>query len=47
MFNGCSILNSQLQARSGEVVIDQLSQVEDTKGNNGERGENIAPYDDM
>lgn len=29
---------SQLQPRSGEVVIDYLKAVEDTKGNNGDRG---------
>eukprot|EP00753_Platysulcus_tardus_P008187 PLAT1577.1.p1 GENE.PLAT1577.1~~PLAT1577.1.p1 ORF type:complete len:346 (-),score=153.88 PLAT1577.1:76-1113(-) len=30
--------NSQLEPRMSEVVIDELSSVEDTKGNNGERG---------
>jgi len=29
---------SELQARSGEKVIDSIHSVEDTKGNNGERG---------
>lgn len=33
---------SQLRTRSGEVVIDYLTQVEDTKGNNGERGVKVA-----
>ncbi len=31
-------VHSQLQTRTGEVVIDYLTQVEDTKGNNGDRG---------
>ena len=30
--------HSGLKPRPGEVVIDRLEQVEDTKGNNGERG---------
>ena len=29
---------SQLAIRSGEVQIDSINQVEDTKGNNGEKG---------
>lgn len=32
-------LPSQMQCRKGEVKIDSISSVEDTKGNNGERGE--------
>lgn len=27
-----------MQCRKGEVVIDSINSVEDTKGNNGERG---------
>ena len=30
--------HSGLKPRPGEVVIDRLEQVEDTKGNNGEKG---------
>ena len=30
--------NRQLNLRPGEKLIDQLDSVEDTKGNNGERG---------
>eukprot|EP00736_Rhodelphis_marinus_P005865 Rmarinus@m.7619 len=30
---------NQLQPRKGEAVIDSMNSVEDTKGNNGERGE--------
>ena len=33
------VVHSQIKTRSGEKVIDYLAQVEDTKGNNGERGE--------
>lgn len=29
---------AQMQCRKGEVVIDSINSVEDTKGNNGERG---------
>ena len=29
---------AQLQCRAGEKVIDSINEVEDTKGNNGERG---------
>ena len=29
---------ADLQCRAGEKVIDKIKQVEDTKGNNGERG---------
>lgn len=31
-------LSTALQCRKGEVVIDSINSVEDTKGNNGERG---------
>lgn len=30
--------SAQMQCRKGEVVIDSINSVEDTKGNNGERG---------
>jgi len=29
---------AEMQCRKGEVVIDSINSVEDTKGNNGERG---------
>lgn len=29
----------QMQCRKGEVMIDSINSVEDTKGNNGERGD--------
>lgn len=32
---------SQLQCRDGEFEIDSLNNIEDTKGNNGERGQLI------
>lgn len=28
----------EMQCRKGEVVVDSINSVEDTKGNNGERG---------
>ena len=28
----------QMKMRSGEIMIDKLDAIEDTKGNNGERG---------
>lgn len=31
-------LPEQMQCRKGEMVIDSINSVEDTKGNNGERG---------
>lgn len=36
------IINSQLKLRPGEKLIDKLDAVEDTKGNNGDRGEFIS-----
>ncbi len=36
--------SSLLQMRAGESVIDYLSQVEDTKGNNGHRGMLLLCY---
>ena len=36
---------SQMKMRPGEKLIDKLDSVEDTKGNNGERGIKIhVPY---
>ena len=32
------LLPGQLQCRKGEVTIDSINAVEDTKGNNGEKG---------
>lgn len=32
----------QMKCRKGEVAIDSINSVEDTKGNNGEKGE--APH---
>lgn len=29
---------SQLQPRKGEIVVDSINSVEDTKGNNGDKG---------
>ncbi len=31
--------HSQLDLRKGEIEIDSINSVEDTKGNNGERGQ--------
>jgi len=33
---------NQMKARSGEVIIDRLESVEDTKGNNGDRGKLVV-----
>ena len=30
--------------RPGEKVIDRLDAVEDTKGNNGDRGQNVSDF---
>lgn len=30
--------HGEMQCRKGEVVVDSINSVEDTKGNNGERG---------
>jgi len=38
MFDYFLWLTRYLALRSGEKLIDQLDSVEDTKGNNGERG---------
>lgn len=32
----------EMQCRKGEVVIDSINSVEDTKGNNGERGVGVC-----
>ena len=37
-FLNTSITSSQMKLRAGEKLIDQLDAVEDTKGNNGDRG---------
>lgn len=37
-------LPTALQCRKGEVVIDSINAVEDTKGNNGERGAYVLQY---
>ncbi len=34
--------NNLLSCRAGEVIIDSINSVEDTKGNNGERGSLIV-----
>lgn len=33
-----------MECRKGEVVIDSINSVEDTKGNNGERGDLTLTY---
>lgn len=33
-----AVFNSQMKLRAGEKLIDRLDAVEDTKGNNGDRG---------
>ena len=38
------VICSQLRCRSGEKVIDRLESVEDTKGNNGDRGTVILVF---
>lgn len=37
-------LPAEMQCRKGEVVIDSINSVEDTKGNNGERGVYVKLY---
>ena len=36
-----SVYSRQMRMRPGEKVIDRLDAVEDTKGNNGDRGQNF------
>ena len=38
IFNMTTFFFSQMKFRPGEKLIDQLDAVEDTKGNNGDRG---------
>jgi len=36
------IFSSDIKCRSGEFIIDTLSSVEDTKGNNGDKGKSLV-----
>ena len=38
----CPLACSQMKMRPGEKLIDKMDAVEDTKGNNGERGRVIV-----
>ena len=38
---GTLLFYSQMKMRPGEKLIDKMDAVEDTKGNNGERGKKI------
>ena len=38
------LLYSQMKMRPGEKLIDKLDAVEDTKGNNGERGKSYCQH---
>ena len=37
-YHGILCCYSQMQLRRGEKIIDRLDAIEDTKGNNGDRG---------